>query len=140
MHDLGIGDPGRRRNRHDVAGAEEREARVEQRLLGTVRHDDVIGVHGPAARQQREVRCGSGAQLQNPLVRRVVRLPVLDRANAGLRRNRRRREIGLARTEVDDVFASRLAAFGFSGDGDRGGGLEVLQVGRQTFDHRGIAP
>ena len=40
----------------------------------------------------------------------------------------------------DDVFASRLAAFGFSGDGDRGGGLEVLQVGRQTFDHRGIAP
>src|SRR5438094_245441 len=55
MHDLRIRDPGRCRNRDDIAGTEEREAGVEQRLLGAVRDDDVIGVDGAAARQQREM-------------------------------------------------------------------------------------
>src|SRR5258705_5892817 len=80
------------------------------------------------------------AQLENPFVRGVVRLPVFDRANARVRRDLRRREIGLARAQVDHVFAGRLAALGFGGDRNRGRCLEVLQVGGQTFGHRGMAP
>src|SRR5260370_31501737 len=69
-----------------------------------------------------------------------MRLPVLDRANAGFGGNGRRGKIRLARTEVDHVFAGSLAALGFGRDSDRGGGFEVLQVGRKTVSHERMAP
>ena len=44
MHDLGVGDPGRRGDEHPVLGAEEGEAGVEDRLLRPRADDDVVGI------------------------------------------------------------------------------------------------
>ena len=135
MDDLRVGHPRGRRNRDDIARPEQRETGVEQRLLGAVRDDDVIGVDRPAAREEGEVRRGRRSQLQNAVVGRIVGLALLDRANAGLGGYRRRREIGLARSHIDDILARGLAALCLGGNRDRGGRLEVLQVGRQTLSH-----
>ena len=86
------------------------------------------------------MRCGSRPQLQDALVCRVVRLAVLDGANSRLGGNGGRREVGLAGSQVDDVFPRRLAAFCLRGNRDRGRCLQMLEVGGETFDHREMAP
>ncbi len=71
----------------------------------------------------------SGAQLEDPFVRRVVGLALADGANAGVRGEGRRREIGLPGPQVDHVLPRRLAPLRLLRDGDRRRGLEVVQVG-----------
>src|SRR5207248_4081540 len=60
------------------------------------------------------------------------------------RRNRRRREVGLPRAQVDHVLARRLTALRLLRDRDGGGRLEVLKVGRQAearaLGHERLAP
>src|SRR5256885_13346154 len=96
MHDLRVRHPRRRGNRHDVTGAEQREARIEQRLLGSVRHDDVVGIDRPATGQEREMRGGGGAELEEAFSGRVVGLAVIYGAEARLLEVGRWWEIGLA--------------------------------------------
>ena len=132
IDDLWIRHPRGRRDGDHVAGAEQGEAHVEERLLRPVGHDDVVGVHGPAAREQREVLRPGGPELEDPLVRRVVGLPLPDGANPGVRRDGWRGEVGLSRPQIDHVLARRLAALRLLRDRDGRGRLEVLQVGRQA--------
>jgi len=129
VHDLRIRHPRRRRNRHHIARAEQREARVEQRLLRAVRHHDIVGVQWAAAREQRQMLRRGGAQLQDPFVRRVVGLALANGADPGVGRERRRREIRLPRAQIDHILAGRLAPFRLLRDGDRRGRFEVVQVG-----------
>src|SRR2546422_11233470 len=68
------------------------------------------------------------------------RLSVLDRANPRLGGNRRRRKVGLARPQVDDVLPRGLAPFGFRRNRNRRRRLEMLQGGGEPFGHRGMAP
>ena len=51
VHDLGVRDPGRRRNQHLVGLAEQGVADIEERLLGPRADDDVVGIHRAAARE-----------------------------------------------------------------------------------------
>ena len=135
MHDLGIGHPGRRRDQHPVLGAEEREAGVEDRLLGARAHDDVVGVDGPAARHPAHVLRDRLPQLRDADVGRVAGQPLLDRLDAGLRGRRRRIEVRLADAQVEHILAGGLAALRLIADGDGLGGLEVLDVDRQRVGH-----
>src|SRR5256886_2630460 len=73
-----------------------------------------------------------GPQLEDPLVRGIVRLPLPDGANPGVRRDGRRGEVRLSRAQIDHVLARRLTALRLLRDRDGRGGLEVLQVGREA--------
>ena len=55
MHDLRIGDPGRRGNQHPILGPEQREAGVEDRLLRSRAHDDLVGIDRPPTRHPAHV-------------------------------------------------------------------------------------
>ena len=64
------------------------------------------------------MRGSGGAELEDAFIGRVVGLAVLDGANARLRGDRRRREIGLAGAQVDDVLPRSPAALGFGRNRD----------------------
>src|SRR5205823_8756231 len=73
-----------------------------------------------------------GPQLEDPLVRGVVRLPIPDGAHPGVRRDGWCGEVRLSRAQVEHVLARRLTALRLLRDRDGRGGLEVLQVGREA--------
>src|SRR2546428_522461 len=132
---LRVRDPSGGGYRHGRPGPEQRETRIKERLFRAAGHHDVIGVDGPPAGQEGQVFRRRGAQLEDPLRRRVVRLPLLDGPDAGVRRNRRRGEVRLARAQVDDVLACRPAPLRLLRNRDRGRRLEVLEVGGESLGH-----
>ena len=132
VYDLWIRHPRRRRDGDHVAGAEQGKTHIEEGLFRPVGHHDVVGVDRPPAREQREVLRPGGPQLEDPLVRGVVRLPLPDGAHPGVRRDGWRGEVRLSRAQVDHVLARRLTALRLLRDRDGRGGLEVLQVGREA--------
>src|SRR5258705_2055685 len=81
-----------------------------------------------------------GPQLEDDIFRGIVVPVVLDRADAGVGRDARRREIGLSGAKVDHVLTGSLPALGLGRNCDRRRGLEVLQIGREPVPHGRIAP
>ena len=115
---LGNRRPVRRVHDHFVAGLEERHGRVEQRLLGAGGDDDFVRPVGDAV-VVLVARADRLAQLQDARRRGVVREVGVER-----RVRRRldvlgRREVRLARAEVDDVDALTAQSVGFRRDAQR---------------------
>ena len=75
MNDLGIGDPGGRGNQHSVLGSEEREAGVEDRLLGARAHHELVGIHRATPGHPAQLPRDALAQLGDPHVRRIAAVP-----------------------------------------------------------------
>ena len=100
--------------------AEKREARVEQRLLRSRCDDDLVGRRSarPAwsalARSAMISRSG-----KNPFDLRVSRRAGIERAMRRRHHECGRREIGLARAEVDDGATGGAQRLGARGHGDR---------------------
>ena len=72
---------------------------------------------------------------QDPLVRRVLRLPLLRGPDPRLGHQLRRREVGLARPEVHHVDPLGLEARGLGGHGERGAGRQRGDVAREERVH-----
>ena len=108
LHRFGIGGPVRRGQDDLVAGVEQRLERVVDRVLPAVGHDD-LARFDHVARVAGGLRRDRGAQLGEPGRGRVLVVArVGTRSGGRVDDVRRRREVGLAGTEADDVLARGL--------------------------------
>ena len=113
----------RRADHHLVPGIDEQREHEQHRRRGAAGHEDPLGVdvHREAPR---EVGRDRAAQLEQAAAVGVARLPVAQRGDARLHHLGRRREVGLADLEMQDLPARAL---------DREGALHHLH-GEERFD------
>ncbi len=118
---LGVRRPVRRGEQHLVARVQQRRERLVDGLLAAVRDEHLRRRHGQAAVAQRLVD-DRLLELGQPARGRVA---VVGRHRAGRLGGSddrgRRREVGLAGAEADDVLAGGLLGLGLGVDGERRG-------------------
>src|SRR5438874_664809 len=93
-------------HQHFVTGRESREKTVEEVRLGSRRDQDMLGIRPDAP--LREVLRDRLAQHRRARRRAVARVPVAERAHAGLDDVRRRGKVRLADLEMDDLAPARF--------------------------------
>ncbi len=118
VDDLGVGNPGGRRNQDFVARTEQGEAGVEEGLFGAGADNDVLGRNIPARRKPGEILCDRAAELGESLIGRIAGIAPLNGQDSGLGRRGRGIEVRLANREVEHVLPRCLPAPGFGAGGD----------------------
>ena len=132
-HHVGVGDPIGRRHDDLVAGIEARHQRVEEDVLGTGAHADLIRRVVEAV-LARELARDCLLQRRQAIDAGVLGLAGLDGFDAGRLDVLRRVEIGLAGAEADHVLACGLELGRHGGDRHRRRGFDAPEALRQ-MDH-----
>ena len=135
---VGIGDPARRGDDHLVARVNARHQRVVHDLLAAVGDHDLL---------QRIVEIVVALELAldrllqglDAVLRRILGLAGQGRLVRRLDGVRRRREVGLARREADDLHALGAQLAHLAGHGGGGGYLDVAQA-LGDFEHDLLQP
>ena len=117
LRDGGIGDPVGRRHDHFVAGVEEREHRLQERLLAAVGADD-LGRLVAEPLLALEVGADLVPQRAHPVALRVLDLAIVERRVGRRHRLWTGEPVGLAHVEADDLLARVLERDGLVVDGD----------------------
>src|SRR5947209_1572966 len=132
--DLVVARPRRRRDKYVVARSEQREARIEERLLAPGRDDDLVG--RDLRHPQPLVGAAGDARPQrlDALNQRVACGPTVQCPFRRIANERGGWKVGLARTEVDNGLAGSTKRLCSRRNGDRGRLLEVGDVrGRRVM-------
>jgi len=122
LDDVVVADPRRRRDDDLVAFVDQRVDRVVQRLLRARAHDDLGEIERQAVRLAQPGR-DRLAQRDRPFDQRVLGVAGVERLLRRLLDMGRRVEVGLTRSEADDVDPLGLQCLRLRGHGQGGRGL-----------------